>query len=189
MGRFYVIRTGRTTWEEQARVECAAGAPLTRQATEELRQFAKELPSNSIRGVYAGTDQAEQQTADLLAGPLGLKVHTQEQLRCVDYGMWQGLTVDEIKRRQPKVYRQWISTPHSVRPPGGETLDEATERLHAAFKQIRKRNKKADVLVVLRPAMLALLRHMIEDRQIDSLQMLTSPAEAQGAYEVDAAAI
>jgi len=169
MPTLYVIQTGRTTWEDRARVESAAGAPLTDQGAQRVEDIAKELRNRKIGVIYASEGEAERQTAMLAAKTLGLKIRTETNLRELDYGLWQGLTIEEIKRRQPKRYRQWMESPASVCPPGGETLSEAQQRLRRAVKEILKRQKAVSLLLVLRPVMVGLLRCLLTGEEIDTL--------------------
>ena len=169
MASVYVIQTGRTTWDEQTRIESAPGAPLTATGRQDVADAARELAALSISAIYACGGEAEQQTAELVAEAADAKVRTSEELRELDYGLWQGLTREEIKRRQPKLYRQWTDSPASVRPPGGETLEEARRRLCKAVRDIVKRHKNGRALLVLRPVAFALLRCMARHEGIGRL--------------------
>lgn len=170
MARMYVIQTGRTVWDEQTRVESAPGAPLTEAGQQAVQDAARELGTRTaITTVYASDGQTEQQTAQLVAHLLGAKVRTNRDLREIDYGLWQGLTEEEIQRRQPKLFRQWVESPATVRPPGGESLDEVQQRIAKAVRDILKRHKNGRALVVLRPVALGLLRCLVRRDQIGGL--------------------
>ena len=182
----YAIQAGRTTWDDQDRVESAAGAPLTEQAERAIQDAARQLADCKINAVYAcAGGQAESRAAELAAGALGVKVCVNKALHELDYGMWQGLTVSEIKRRQPRVYRQWTKSPVSIRPPEGETLDQAKSRLCAVLKEIAKRRKNGSVLLVLRPVLMGLLKCLSEEQALDSLWQYVDTSFGWGRYEVD----
>lgn len=186
MAKFYVMRTGQTTWEEQSRIESTAGAPLTEQGAMQVRDAARELTDHGIKAVFAcTTGQAESQTAQLVADALSVKVRGNGMLHELDYGLWQGLTRGEIKRSQPRAYRQWTKAPASVRPPEGETLQEAQERLKSALRDITKRHRNGTALLVLRPVLMGLLRCLSEDQSIDALWQHVDDASTWGCYEVD----
>ncbi|MGC9453948.1 MAG: histidine phosphatase family protein [Phycisphaerae bacterium] len=167
--RLYLLKTGQTVWERQGRVDSSAGEPLTELGRSEVAAAMPDLADTHIRAVYAGAGEAETETAKMIADRLGVKVHKYKDLRELDYGLWQGLTTEEIKRRQPKVYRQWVSAPHSVRPPEGETLAEARKRLVSAARRIVKRHKGAAAVVVCRPVALAILKCELGDMPLDTL--------------------
>ncbi len=70
----------------------------------------------------------------------------------LDLGLWQGLLVDEIRRKQPRLYRQWLDNPWSVVPPEGETLEDACARIDDVIgRLLRRRIPGLPAVVVPRP--------------------------------------
>lgn len=171
----YAIRTGETTWERDARLDSATGAPLTAEGRRRIEEAAGELTDRRIRTIYSSGDEAEAQTTALIARALGLKGRTEPRLREIDYGLWQGLTEEEIRRRHSKAYRAWREAPGSVRPPGGETVEEVRERLRPAIREISKRHKNDAVLLVLRPVVLGVLGCLLEQEALAGLWRHVSP--------------
>ena len=51
----------------------------------------------------------------------------------LNQGLWQGMLVEDVRHKQPKVYRQWQEQPENVCPPEGEMLEQADERVRAAM--------------------------------------------------------
>jgi len=185
MAKLYVIQTGQTAWEPQQRMESAAGLPLTQQGAAEVALAARQLSGRNILAVHAGDGEAERQSAGILAGVLGVKVRIHNDLREFDYGLWQGLTMNEIKRRSPKVYRQWREAPSGVCPPGGETLAEAQDRLRSALRGILKRRRNEVALVVLRPVAMGLVRCLLAGRPIDGLWQDVEAKLTWDCYEME----
>lgn len=185
MTTVYVLQTGRTVWEDQSRFESAAGSPLTEQGAGAVKSTAKELVRHKIKVIYASKGQSERQTADLVAEVLGVKVRTKNGLREIDYGMWQGLTVEEIKRRHPKVYKQWTESPVSVLPPGGESLDEVQKRLRQAMREVVRRHRGGPALLVLRPVALGLLRCVLDGAPVSGVRPNVDPDFTWDSYEMD----
>jgi len=187
MSKLFVVQTGQTIWEVQDRIESVPGAPLTEAGAETAERVAGELAACGlpIRAIYACDGESERQTATLVAQALGMKIRTEPELRELDYGLWQGLTRDELKRRQPKMYRQWAESPSSVRPPGGETLEEAQERLKAAIKSIFKRHKDYAAVLVLRPVAVGLLRCLLTHDPVEQIWSHVDNEFTWGSYEMD----
>lgn len=169
MAKLFVVRTGETIWQAQSRVHAAAGAPLTDAGRQAVEDCAGQIAAHSPSEVYFGVGQAERETADLLAEAFGAKRRSVDGLSELDYGLWQGLTVDEIRQRQPTLYRQWLDDPSTIRPPGGESVEEASERLRSAVRDIGRRRKRSPAVVVLPPVMLGLLRCLMQDEPLDAL--------------------
>ena len=87
----------------------------------------------------------------------------------IDLGLWQGMTLSEIKLRHPRVYKQWLEKPDSVTPPEGEGLAQAGKRLDQTIVRILRKNKEMTIGVVLGPFALALARLSREGRSIDEV--------------------
>ena len=189
MARLYVIKTGQTTFEAESRVELAAGVPLSDEGVREVQAAARQLADEQVDAIYTSAGEAERQTAQLVGKVLGVKIRTAENLREIDYGLWQGLTTDEIRRRQPKVYRQWTEAPTTVCPPGGETLVETQQRINQATKEIIKRCKGQAPLFVLRPVALGLLRCSLENTSLETLWEQATTAASWRCYEMSGIAL
>ncbi len=102
--------------------------------------------------MYCGPSQSAIRTAEAVGRAFGLRPRRIEELRNLDQGLWQGLQVDEIRRRHLKVFRQWLDDPFTVQPPQGEDVAEAFERVKAALKPLIKRHRDEAIgLVVCEP--------------------------------------
>ena len=189
MARFCIIQTGPTAWETEQRFEPLSGSPLTSAGMQIAGVVATELVTEKIGAIYSCQAEAEAETARLLSVELGVKVHRHEDLHDLDYGFWQGLTAEEIKRRQPKLYKQWRESPASVCPPGGEPLEDAQQRLGQALRAIAKKRKGATVALVVRPLPAALLRCLAAQTEMDRLWEMVDPAFTWCAVDIDVEAI
>jgi len=182
--RIHVVQTGQTTWEADKRFESPNGSPLTDVGIRTVQTIACELVTEEIVAIYAGDAEAEQQTADILTQELGLKVQFRPDLRDLNYGLWQGLTVDEIKRRQPKLYKQWTESPATACPPGGEAPFDASQRLRAALKAVIKRRKNASIALVARPTIVGVLRCLLTETDLDALWTLVDTGFTWTSFEL-----
>jgi len=181
----YIVRTGQTIWEQQGRMESIAGVPLSQEGRRAVQAVARELADRDLSMIYTAPGEAEGQTAEVLAGELGLKVRKDGQLHELDFGLWQGLTAQELKRRQPKLFKQWTEDPSSIRPPGGEAPHEAQHRLLTTVRSILKRRKNGPAVLILRPLAAALLRCALDGGQVESLWSYVESQPPWCKYEVD----
>lgn len=186
MTLFYAVRTGETTWEQESRIESLAGAPLSEAGQDTSRRIGLELVPHEPTVIYCSAGEAEQETAKLLAAELDIKVKTDKRLCEIDFGLWQGLTTGEIKRRQPSLHKQWVESPASARPPGGETLEEAGKRIADAIHDIVKRERKESPVLVLRPVVLGLLRCMMESVKTEKIWQQVDDDFTWTSYDTDA---
>jgi broad specificity phosphatase PhoE len=158
MAMLYVLQAGHAEWNGAKRIESVAGAPLSEEETAAVGEIVEELADREIKAVYASQGASEKQTAKIAGGRLKLRWHRREDLRELDYGLWQGLLVDEVQQRYGKLYRQWRQAQDGARPPGGETFAETQTRICQAVAKILKRHRDQNVLLVLRPMAAGLLK-------------------------------
>jgi probable phosphoglycerate mutase len=77
-----------------------------------------------------------------------LPVQIHHGIADIDYGQWQGLTPDEVKERWPEIHHAWYNAPHTMRIPGGETLDDLRTRGMAAVKELAARHAGQTIVLV-----------------------------------------
>ena len=71
------------------------------------------------------------------------------------------MLVEDVRHKQPKVYRQWQEQPENVCPPEGEMLGQADERVRNAIVKLLKRRKEGVIGLVLPEPLLSLARRFI----------------------------
>ena len=145
-----VIRPGRTEFDEQDRIQGALDLPLSEFGQTQTRDILDQISSLEIEQVYSSPTDPALSTAKTVADALGVPVKELEGLENVHQGLWQGLCIDEIKRKQPKVFKQWHDAPESICPPEGETCEDAFERASKVLKKPMKR-KGAFAIVSAEP--------------------------------------
>ncbi len=157
MEQVLLIRPGATLYDEQRRVQGILDIPLSERGRAEVARLAEFLvalrESTSLVALYCGPGASVVGTAEILGKALGLKPRRIDELRNLDQGLWQGLQIEEIKRRNTKLFRQWIDDPRTICPPQGETVASAMERVRTAFKPLIRRHQGGEIfgLVVGEP--------------------------------------
>lgn len=134
-----LIRPGATEFDHQHRIQGALDLPLSADGESEIDAVAEEVRASGIEVIYTSPNEPALSTAQRLGEALQIPVKTLEGLSNYDLGLWQGLTIEEIKHKYPKVYKQWKESPDRVCPPEGE---ENTEALKRAMKALAKPLKR-----------------------------------------------
>lgn len=86
-------------------------------------------------------------TAAAIAKACGVAAKTCEDLNDIDYGAWQFKTFEQAKEQNPALFAAWFATPHLVRFPNGESLQDLGARAANALRTVLARH--ADETVVL----------------------------------------
>lgn len=155
MVQLLLIRPGLTEYDQQGRVQGTLNIPLCEDGRQQVEAMVEQLRSQPIVAIYAAPGQSSEQTAEGLAEALDLKVKTIDKFENLNYGLWQGMIVADVKAKQPKVYRQWQEQPETVCPPQGETLVAAKQRVSAAVAKLLKKHKADGLFAVVAPEPLA----------------------------------
>lgn len=153
-----LILPGATDYVSQERIQGSLDMPLNAEGIEEAHRLATELKAASLEALYHSDSEPSAQTATILAAALGLKPKKLDKMGNINYGLWQGLLVEEVKRKQPKVYRQWQDQPQSVCPPEGETVAEALLRVQAAMAKLTKKHKSGVIGMIVPEPLASVVR-------------------------------
>jgi probable phosphoglycerate mutase len=87
------------------------------------------------------------QTAEAISRVTGLPIVFEETWIECAFGVWDGLSIDEVKEKYPADYQAWISST-GFAPPEGESYDNVAVRIDAALNQIAAEYPGQRVVVV-----------------------------------------
>jgi probable phosphoglycerate mutase len=108
--------------------------PLTERGREQALELGERLSAVRFAAVVRSPLGRTRETAELVAP--GLPHVVMEELTEIDYGAWEGLTPEEARARDPRLYDAWLADPAAVAPPGGETAAQVAKRALAALRSI-----------------------------------------------------
>jgi broad specificity phosphatase PhoE len=121
-------------------------------AADQLRRVAGEpgthhSPHPPIDVVLASPMARTMETASIVAGSLGLKIAQAPGFRECDFGVWDGLTYDQVRQEHGLGLSEWFSSTE-VAPPEGESFAQVQERIRAARDEVVREYAGRTVLVV-----------------------------------------
>ena len=169
MLRIILTRPGSTEFDEQGRIMGTLSIPLSEQGIRQVAAIAEALLDEKVKVVYSSPCEAAIQTADALAEFNGLKVKQLDKLQNLNQGLWQGKLIDDVRTRQPKVYRQWQEHPESVCPPEGEMIADARQRVQATLAKLLKKHKDGVIALVVPEPLASLIRSDLSGSELGDL--------------------
>ena len=144
-----VIRSGATDYELQGRIRGGVDIPLASAGIAEVERTIPLLAAAAPAALYCSRSSCAAETARLIGDAIGLAPRMVGDLGNLDQGLWQGMLVEDICRKQPRVARQWQDNPWSVVPPEGELLEEACDRVERTLQRIFRKHVAGRVAVVV----------------------------------------
>ncbi len=149
-----LIRPGLTDYDEQNRVQGTLDLPLSEKGQGQMDELLEKLRNQPFDVIYSADCEPARSTAKFLCEELGIPLKIKKELHNLDHGLWEGLKIDDIRRKYPKVYKQWLEEPETICPPEGETVPDAVARIR---KVLAKPIKKGIDFGVVAPEPLATL--------------------------------
>lgn len=131
-----LIRHGETTWNRGKIFRGVYDIPLNENGRAQARHLAKALSTRQIDVAYTSPLSRAVETAQIVLKPHGIKTAVHEGLKDFDYGHWTGLEDAEVARRWPDDHHNWLTAPHTLRVPGGNTLQEVFDSAVGALGDI-----------------------------------------------------
>jgi phosphoserine phosphatase len=181
MVQLILIRPGSTDYDQQSRIQGTLDIPLNDAGRKEATEAADAVRPYLPKALYCSPGSSAEETAALLGEALKLRPKTLDQLQNVNLGLWQGLLVEEVRRKQPKVYKQWQEHPETVHPPEGETLAAARERAEEVLSKLARKHRTGTIALIAAEPLASVIRQRVDAGQIGDLWRT---ANARGHFDV-----
>jgi broad specificity phosphatase PhoE len=155
--RLFVIRHGTTTMNVQNRYRGRRDIPLDAQGYQDAVDAARRLSTAGLTAVYTGPLRRTIATAQIIADEARVPdIRILHGLVNLDYGDWEGLTVEEAEVFDPAAYKLYRTDPEQAMCPSGERLRDATDRMIEAMRLIGSRHQGEAVAAVSHAVMIRL---------------------------------
>ncbi|MGI6527252.1 MAG: histidine phosphatase family protein [Caldicoprobacterales bacterium] len=144
----YLTRHGQTDWNAQKRTQGVHNSHLSRLGICQAEELAERLSSESISHLYSSPLDRAYQTAVIVGKKYGIIPEKREELQEINFGVWEGLTVNQIEKVYPgQLTRHRVD--FTFAPENGESLQSLQRRICHFIEFIqRKHTDKDDKLLV-----------------------------------------
>jgi broad specificity phosphatase PhoE len=132
MTTLLLVRHGETDWNAEGRLQGHTDRPLNDFGRRQAGALADRLAGDGITAVYTSDLSRARETAEIVAGRLGLPVVVDPDLRERNWGNWEGLTGSERDRVE------YV----------GEEIDAHGERVMRAVRRIAELHPDERVVIV-----------------------------------------
>ncbi len=133
MTQLILVRHGETDWNRELRFQGQVDVPLNDTGHEQARRVALRLGNETVHRVISSDLARARQTATPIAqhfAATGGLLET-DSLREQNFGVIDGMRVDDIKRQYPDAWNRWIEFNADHAFDGGES----TRQFHARVMQ------------------------------------------------------
>lgn len=166
----YLVRHGDTIDEETKKVyKGRLDIPLSQKGVERLTRVARFLSGIPLDLIYSSNLSRCTESSRIIAEPKGLTVLPTDALAEIYFGLWEGLSFDEIAQQFPAEFNRWLKDPEVYPPPGGEPLRDAQKRSMDKIREIVEKHRGMKVAVVAHAGILRMIISAILDIRLTHL--------------------
>lgn len=145
-----VLRHGRTAWNATGRFQGQADIDLDERGRAQAERAAEVLAELAPSAIFSSDLSRARQTAAPLASRCGLDVQTDERLREIHVGSWEGFTYDQVLGElDDDLRRAYLAGEDVRRSPTGETVAEVADRAAAALDEIGRTARDGSTVVAV----------------------------------------
>jgi broad specificity phosphatase PhoE len=147
----YLLRHGATEANERVPYILQGHAidlPLSPVGQTQARTLAGFLKHFPIRGVFSSSMLRARQTAEAIAGELGVAVEVVRDLQECDVGAWEGLDWGTISQRFPNEHASFVANSAEVPYLGGESYGDVLRRARPVVGRLLDENAGRSIAVV-----------------------------------------
>ena len=161
MVKLILARHGETVWNVERIFRGRADVDLDKVGIEQAELLGKYLSNWKLEVVYSSPLKRALDTANIVARCQKVRVQTAEGLTDFDYGEWQSLSEQAVKRLYPTLLNEWHNNPHQVRMPGGESLADVERRAIEVVSGILSKHAGSIALVSHRVVLKVLVCYLL----------------------------
>lgn len=164
------VRHGLTCWNHIRRYQGHTDISLSEDGIKQAYALKKRFSNNHVEAIYSSDLLRAVKTAEIINEAHKLPLLTYPELREINFGIWEGLTFPEIAERYPELVQKWLTTPHLVEIPEGESFSLVQERGMKAMRQIITRQPEGEIIVVAHGVIIATILGGLLEIPLNKLQ-------------------
>ncbi|MDO5054835.1 MAG: histidine phosphatase family protein [Pasteurella oralis] len=146
--RFYLVRHGKTLWNEQGLFQGSGNSPLTDSGIQGAKLTGEALFDTPFIAAYSSTLQRTIDTATYILANRNVPLFQHQGLNEQSFGLWEGQSITQLK--DCTEYHQMREDPanYKAQTNGGETYQQLAIRAFNAIRDIIKVHSKGNILIV-----------------------------------------
>ncbi|MBW4663159.1 MAG: histidine phosphatase family protein [Chroococcus sp. CMT-3BRIN-NPC107] len=153
----YLLRHGQTECSRNNAFCGSVDPELTNDGLEMAQGFATAYQSLEWQAIYASPMIRAIATAKPIAEKLGIDLELRDGLKEINYGLWEGQTVEKVSKEYHDDYIRWTADPAWYPPTGGELAVAIASRALVVIEEIKQRYTSGNILIVSHKATIRII--------------------------------
>ena len=154
MTKIFLIRHGQSEWNSLNKVQGQQNTILTDLGKKQALCLGDRLIDANIDIIYTSDLIRAYNTAEIISKRINKPLVANESIREINFGLWEGLTIQEIQTRYKKEYFTWLKEPDKLNIEGLENLMTLQKRAMKYVNEILLENNGKNIAIVSHGAIL-----------------------------------
>jgi probable phosphoglycerate mutase len=167
MTELILIRHGETAWNRERRMQGQTDTPLSDIGRAQAQAVGERLARYPFAALYSSDLSRAWDTAAAIARASGHEIRREPALRERTFGVFEGLTYDEMAQRHPDVHARFATRDPDYAVPGGESPRQFFTRSLACLENIAAAHGGDSVVVVTHGLVLDTLYRAARNMTLD----------------------
>ncbi len=157
MSRLLLVRHGETELKSSKRLWGHTDVKLSALGLKQAERLRDRLATQKIDAIYSSDLQRALATAKIIASRYQVEVTACAELREINFGKIEGLNFEEIIQLYPELVKSLMQRGPNLKFPGGESLDELSNRVSKFVDRLKKHTTEETILIVVHSGVLRTL--------------------------------
>ena len=144
----YLIRHGHLINSHQGVYNGQRDIGLSLKGIAQTIATAAWFKDKPVRAIYSSDLCRAYDGAKIIAVSLRLEVVPEKAFRERDFGLWEGLTAEEIRTSYKEAWDNWIADPVATGPPDGESMQNMQDRILTKLKEIIEQHRGEEIILL-----------------------------------------
>ena len=146
--RLYLVRHGELVTSKEWRYVGQMDVDLNEAGQQQIKKISSRLSSEQIDRIFSSDLNRTIESAEIIGNKLEIINEPISELREIDLGVWEGLTLEEIEERFPDDLVKRSEDIEDFRVINGESFSDLNKRVIPKIMDIIKNNSGKRILVV-----------------------------------------
>ena len=149
--KIYFVRHGQTKANKDRLLCGHLNIDLNKEGVKQSKRAASRLSKIKANYIISSPLKRAKHTARIIAVRAVLapaQIMLDKNLIEKSEGLWEGKSYWEVRRDDPKGYKQWLKDPFKNRPPKGESVLDLDKRVKKFYKTVMKKYLGKKIIVV-----------------------------------------
>lgn len=162
--KMYLMRHGETDYNQRRCFYGSHDVSINEKGIRQAQEMGKVISSFSVDYLVTSALKRTHETANLVFPNRAFQVEPDFNEK--DFGLWEGLTADEIQDQYPTIWQSWLEAPFEVTPPEAESFRDFQYRVKRGLDNLLSRTLTQDIAIIAHLGVLRLIYQYLIDPSV-----------------------